>query len=129
MFQIFPQKKKTDFINILVVDDDPLLMDLLKEYGSPSKVVNIVYCSNAEDAVNTVLNTNIHGVLSDVNMNNMEYLDRFLFEKASDIPIYRFSGDCPRHLNIRLVKPFNCDEYRSALIELAGLARIVKNAA
>lgn len=130
MFKLTNFKKKPEFkINILVVDDDGLLLDLLKDYGSPSTSVNIIYCTNAIEAINTVRENNIDGILSDVNMDNMKALDDFLYKKASDIPVYRFSGESTRHLNIRLIKPFSQYQYLDAVGELAGLAKIVKAAA
>lgn len=124
-----PPKKVEDDINILVVDDDEDLLEILKAYGSPSESIKMIYSNNAEDAINIVKYNNIHGVFSDVRMVNMDVLDNFLKAQASEIPVYRFSGDCIRHLNIRLVKPFDDKEYLSVVKELAGIAKIVKNAA
>ena len=123
------KKKPENLITILIVDDDEMLLDLLKDYGNPSKSINIIYCSNAIDAIRTVKEKEIHGIFSDVNMMNMKQLDDFLFKKASDIPVYRFSGESKQHLNIRLVKPFTREQYLYAVMGLAGLAKIVKTVA
>ena len=124
-----PPKKVEDEINILVVDDDEDLLEILKAYGSPSEHIKMIYANNAEDAISIVKYNSVHGVFSDVRMVNMKLLDDFLTAQASEIPVYRFSGDCVRHLNIRLVKPFDDKEYLSVVKELAGIAKIVKNAA
>lgn len=115
--------------NILVIDDNKEFIELLQDWGRPHPQVNIIYALSGLEGVQVLKTQKIHGILADVEMPDMNFLDKQLENYYGDMPVYRMSGTHFKHLNISITKPFNREKYFSKIKEIAGMARIIAKVA
>lgn len=112
---------------ILVIEDNIELLEVLKAVKIPQEI-NVVYSSNALEAIGILKHQEINAILSDIQMENMDSLNYEINKLYSEIPVFRMSGSYPSFPNLMLSKPFSMPEYRSTLIQLYGLGKGLKRA-
>lgn len=105
MHSIALSENKSKFNSILVVDDDPQILDavssLLREFG-----YDVSACENAQDAVSTVKEKQYNAVLSDIRMpevSGIELLER-IRRYDMDVPVILMTGYADFDMAINAIK-------------------------
>jgi DNA-binding response OmpR family regulator len=119
-------KKITDF-HLLVVEDTEELLDVLRLAKFPEQI-KITMVTSGVQAIQTLTTEKIDAILADINMPDMDLLNKELNVRCGEIPVFRMSGQYDHFVNLVLKKPFGIKEYQQAVVQLYGLAKVIKRA-
>lgn len=89
-------------ITVLLVDDEPALLDLTRLFLEQDPEISATTCSSASDALETLVNVRFDAIISDYEMpgiNGIEFLQRF--RQTGDLtPFCIFTGKGREHVAI-----------------------------
>ncbi len=126
-------------INTLVVDDEPLALDLVADYVSQAPYLELVgRCSNAKDAFDMISKGNIDLLFCDIQMPGMSGLTLMkTLQSAKTLPKVVFTTAFPEYALDGfkldaidyLLKPFDQDEFLKAAGKAKRLIELETSAA
>lgn len=118
------QKVLQDF-HLLVVEDTVELLEVLKLAQFPPNI-KITMVESGLQAIEVLNLESIDAILADINMPDMDELNKELNKRCGEIPVFRMSGQYDQFVNLVLKKPFGIKEYQDAVIQLYGLSQVIK---
>ena len=80
-------------LKILVVDDEKLIREVIKEYGEHENY-NVIEACNGEEALSIINNTNVDLILLDIMMPKLDGFSLCKLIKDKNIPIIILSARC-----------------------------------
>jgi len=120
-------------INVLYVDDEPLLLDLTKTYLEQGGDINVVTCDDSRKALLSALSTEYDVMVSDYQMPEMDGIEllKKVKEDRSDLPFIIFTGRGREEVAINALNN-GADFYlqkggdpRSQFAELANVIKVL----
>lgn len=121
------QKKQPAEFNLLVVEDTEELLEILSLAQFPP-CIKVTMVNNGFKAVEVLKTKPIDAILADINMPDMDLLNKELNVRCGEIPVFRMSGQYDHFVNLVLKKPFGIKEYQAVVYQLYGLSQVVKRA-
>lgn len=97
---------------ILIIDDEQMLLDNFKmiKWGDN---LEMVFCNNAISAAELIPQAD--GIVSDVMMADVEYLDRALALVKKNVPVFRMTGNLNYEGENVLIKPFSIKQLKETV--------------
>jgi CheY-like chemotaxis protein len=120
-------------MNVLVVDDEPMMRKMLK-LALKKRGFEVFDAANGADALALAAKQPIDILVTDVVMEEMDgwALAELLTNRYADVPVVFISGypidfedERPKYIPCRfLTKPFQPNELMEAILELVGVAAV-----